>query len=93
VFTELLQAGTLRPSDQPLGPRTSQDLEEAVGFYRGSFLEGFSLADSAPFEEWALLKREELQRQMLAALQQLISHTSAAARSRAPCHTHGTRWS
>ncbi|MCL7454095.1 MAG: hypothetical protein M8467_13710 [Anaerolineae bacterium] len=74
VFTGLLQAGTLRSSDQPLGPLTSQDLEEAVGLYRGSFLEGFSLPDSAPFEEWALLKREELQRQMLWALQQLISH-------------------
>jgi WD40 repeat protein/DNA-binding SARP family transcriptional activator len=74
VFTELLQAGTLRSGDPPLGPRTSQDLEEAVSLYRGSFLEGFSLADSAPFEEWALLKREELQRQMLSALQQLIGH-------------------
>ncbi|HSR35406.1 MAG TPA: BTAD domain-containing putative transcriptional regulator, partial [Anaerolineae bacterium] len=74
VFTELLRAGTLRSSDQPPGPRTSQDLEEAVGLYRGSFLEGFSLADSAPFEEWALLKREQLQRQMLSALQQLIGH-------------------
>jgi WD40 repeat protein/DNA-binding SARP family transcriptional activator len=74
VFTELLQAGTLQPSDQSLGPLTSQDLEEAVGLYRGSFLEGFSLPDSAPFEEWALLKREELQRQLLSALQQLISY-------------------
>jgi WD40 repeat protein/DNA-binding SARP family transcriptional activator len=73
-FAGLLQAGTHQTSEQPLGPLTSQDLEEAVGLCRGSFLEGFSLSDSAPFEEWALLKREQLQRQVLAALQQLISH-------------------
>jgi WD40 repeat protein/DNA-binding SARP family transcriptional activator len=74
VFTELLQAGSLPPSAQPPGPRTSQDLEEAVGLFRGSFLEGFSLPDSAAFEEWALLKREQLQRQVLSALQQLIGY-------------------
>jgi WD40 repeat protein/DNA-binding SARP family transcriptional activator len=74
VFAELLQAETLRPPGQPRSPLTSQDLEEAVALYRGSFLEGFSLPDSAPFEEWALLKREQLQRQVLSALQQLIGH-------------------
>jgi WD40 repeat protein/DNA-binding SARP family transcriptional activator len=73
-FAGLLQAGTHQPSERPLGPLTSQDLEEAVGLCRGSFLEGFSVADGAPFEEWALLKREQLQRQVLAALHQLISH-------------------
>ncbi len=74
VFAELLQAETLRPPGQPSSPLTSQDLEEAIGLYRGSFLEGFSVPDSAPFEEWALLKREQLRRQVLSALQQLISH-------------------
>lgn len=69
-FTELLQAA---PSE-PTGPLTSQDVEDAVDLYRGSFLEGFSLPDSAPFEEWALLKREQLQRQVLSALHQLVSH-------------------
>jgi DNA-binding SARP family transcriptional activator len=33
-------------------------LEEIVKSYRGSFLEGFSLPDSAAFEEWLILTRE-----------------------------------
>ncbi|MFN2231899.1 MAG: BTAD domain-containing putative transcriptional regulator, partial [Anaerolineae bacterium] len=47
-------------------------LESAVALYRGGFLEGFSLPDSAAFEEWALLVREQLQRRMLAALGALV---------------------
>jgi DNA-binding SARP family transcriptional activator/predicted ATPase len=37
-------------------------LEGAAALYRGAFLVGFSIADSAPFEEWALLHRERLHR-------------------------------
>jgi WD40 repeat protein/DNA-binding SARP family transcriptional activator/energy-coupling factor transporter ATP-binding protein EcfA2 len=46
-------------------------LEQGVHLYRGSFLEGFSISDAAPFEEWALLKREQLSRQMLQTLHSL----------------------
>ena len=31
-----------------------REWEAAVGLYRGPFLEGFSVADSPPFEQWAL---------------------------------------
>jgi DNA-binding SARP family transcriptional activator len=48
-----------------------EHLEIAIGLYRGSFLEGFSVRDAAPFEEWALLKRERLSRQMLESLYRL----------------------
>ncbi|HOG48791.1 MAG TPA: BTAD domain-containing putative transcriptional regulator, partial [Anaerolineae bacterium] len=47
---------------------TMGELQSAVALYRGPFLEGFSLADSSPFEGWALLKREELSQQVLVAL-------------------------
>jgi DNA-binding SARP family transcriptional activator len=46
--------------------------EEAVVLYRGSFLEGFSLGDSAAFEDWTLLVRERLQRKALEALGRLV---------------------
>jgi predicted ATPase/DNA-binding SARP family transcriptional activator len=46
-------------------------LEEAMALYRGAFLEGFSLADSPAFEEWAVLERERLSRQAVAALDRL----------------------
>jgi DNA-binding SARP family transcriptional activator len=50
-----------------------ENLESAIGLYRGSFLEGFSVSDAAPFEEWALLKKEQLGRQMLEALHRLAA--------------------
>jgi ABC-type oligopeptide transport system substrate-binding subunit len=49
-------------------------LEAAVALYQGGFLEEFSLPDSPAFEEWALLKREQLQRRALAALGRLADH-------------------
>ena len=51
--------------------QTIARLQEAVALYGGEFLEGFSLGDSAPFEEWTTRKREELHRRVLAALLRL----------------------
>ncbi len=48
-------------------------LQAAINLYRGSFLEGFS-CDSAPFEEWVLVKQEQLNQRMLAALYCLAEH-------------------
>jgi DNA-binding SARP family transcriptional activator len=62
AFDELLEAKNSTPLQ----------LEEAVALYRGAFLEGFSVGDSALFEEWALLKRERLRRQVLNALHRLV---------------------
>ncbi|OQY24033.1 MAG: hypothetical protein B6I35_02455 [Anaerolineaceae bacterium 4572_32.2] len=61
---------TLVEPDQA-GHPTVRQLEEAVGLYRGGFLEGFSLRDSAAFEDWSLIVRERLQRQALTALYRL----------------------
>src|SRR5574341_1323845 len=52
------------------GSSTSQ-LQSAISLYRGPFLEGFSLPDSAPFEEWLLAKREYLSQQTLKLLSRL----------------------
>jgi predicted ATPase/DNA-binding SARP family transcriptional activator len=51
---------------------TMAQLEEAVELYGGDLLEGFSLPDSAAFEEWALLLREQLRRQVMDALNHLV---------------------
>ncbi len=50
----------------------SSQLAEAVALYRGDFLEGFYVKDSAAFEDWALLIRDRLQRQAATALQRLV---------------------
>jgi DNA-binding SARP family transcriptional activator len=48
-------------------------LEQAVALYQGSFLEGFSIGDAPSFEEWVLLKREQLERQLLEMLRRLAT--------------------
>jgi predicted ATPase/DNA-binding SARP family transcriptional activator len=54
--------------EQAIQQSSTTHLKSAIGLYRGSFLEGFSLPDSAPFEEWLLAKREYLSQQMLKLL-------------------------
>jgi DNA-binding SARP family transcriptional activator/predicted ATPase len=47
-------------------------LEGAIDWYRGEFLEGFSLPDSSIFGEWLLLQRERFHRLALDALHRLV---------------------
>ena len=54
-------------------PSATQRLEEAVALYQGRFLEGFSVADSASFEDWVVLTRERLGRELSSALEFLAS--------------------
>ena len=48
-------------------------LERAATLYRGLFLEGLSVADSPAFDEWMLLKGEELRRGAMSALWRLTA--------------------
>lgn len=63
---------------QPERDRDCQDciqkLAEAVELYRGPFLEGLSLDDSAAYEEWVVFKREQYHVEVLSALQQLADY-------------------
>jgi DNA-binding SARP family transcriptional activator len=54
-------------------PAMPERLEEAVALHQGPFLEGFSVADSAPFEDWATTTRERLGRELRSALQVLAA--------------------
>ena len=53
-------------------------LQHAAELYRGHFLAGFFLKDSVPFEEWALVKREQLARLAHAALHTVAEHHALA---------------
>jgi DNA-binding SARP family transcriptional activator/tetratricopeptide (TPR) repeat protein len=67
AFTERLEAkGDLQ--------QLIDQLEGAVDLYRGDFLEGFSIPDSASFEEWALLNRERFRRLVMVALSRLVRY-------------------
>ena len=74
-FEALVQAAAAHshgPSD--LCAECVERLERAVTLYRGDFLSHFFVPDSSAFEDWALLRREGLRRQALAALAQLTTH-------------------
>ena len=49
-------------------------LEQAAALYRGDFLEGFNLANSIPYDEWAMVAREQLHQQLLSALAELTAY-------------------
>ncbi len=48
-------------------------MEQAVALYRGDLLLGLNVTDSAPFEEWATLRRESLHQRALDALTRLAA--------------------
>lgn len=48
-------------------------LGRAMALYHGDFLSQISVADSAPFEEWAVLWRERLRQRAFSALERLAS--------------------
>lgn len=49
-----------------------KDRSAAVDLYVGDFMEGFSLPDSSPFEEWMLLTKQHLQREFLDNCSRLV---------------------
>jgi DNA-binding SARP family transcriptional activator len=75
VFTGLLAAAC---EDHRHGQLAACDaclelLEGALTLYRGDFLAGFSVGDALPFEEWALVQRERLQRLAVETLGHLVN--------------------
>ena len=62
-----------------LDPTHIEQLEAGLALYRGPFLDGFSIPDSAAFEEWCVLHRERLHRQAMGLLCRLA----------AACEGHG----
>jgi DNA-binding SARP family transcriptional activator len=52
-------------------PPGLSNLEEAMRVYQGDFLDGFYIGSDSAFEEWMVLKREQLRRQALETLHHL----------------------
>ncbi|MEM7129461.1 MAG: BTAD domain-containing putative transcriptional regulator [Chloroflexota bacterium] len=61
-------------SSEAIGPELVPQLQTAVSNAQGTFLAGFSIADSPAFEEWLLLQREYFGRQLSLALRHLTHH-------------------
>lgn len=73
AWVDVLAFQTLTVPQQP-----AERLSEGSTLYRGPFLEGFGLKDSAAFEEWVTATREQLERRCLAALAQLAEQFEGA---------------
>jgi len=54
-------------------PLDLESLLRAADLYRGRFLEGFSIPDSIPYEEWIVVKRERLDRMAYQVFHQLAN--------------------
>ena len=55
-----------------------ESFEEAVQLYQGELLQGLLLKHSQPFEEWALMLREQSHRQVMTMLGALAAHFNTA---------------
>ena len=69
----------------------AERLQQAVGLYEGGFLAGFSLGDSAEFEEWLLVRRERYRRLAVEALRALSAHCGQRGEHRQAL-AHAQRW-
>jgi predicted ATPase/DNA-binding SARP family transcriptional activator len=75
VFTDLLTATEQHPHRHLATCKSCiQRLQQAIDLYRGDFLERFFVGDSPAFEEWILIKREELRRRALDTLYRLADY-------------------
>ena len=60
-----------QPGDQ-LCPNCLQRMEDAIALYRDDFMAGFTLRDSASFDDWQFFQSETYKRQLAAALEKLV---------------------
>ena len=74
---------------QPRGglDATTERLVEALSSYRGEFLEGFSIADSARFDDWASSVRERLAREAVGAAEELTRAYAAQGDTELACES------
>ncbi|MGA2380892.1 MAG: BTAD domain-containing putative transcriptional regulator [Spirochaetia bacterium] len=57
-----------------------EKLEEAGALHKGDFLEGFNLKDCPEFDQWQMLKRDELLQEMSYAMERLAQASAEAGR-------------
>lgn len=66
-------------------------LAEAAGLYRDDFMAGFTLRDSAAFDDWQFFQAEELRRELAGALERLVRGHGALGEWEAAT-AHARRW-
>lgn len=77
-FNRLLAScASHRHSTQQVCPQCLKPLQSAVALYRGDFLAGFSLRDSAAFDDWQFFQTDALRRNLSSALERLVEGCAA----------------
>lgn len=71
--------------------RCLRPLAQAAALYRGDFLDGFTLSDSAAFDEWQFFEAESLRQELASALERLVSGHSAVG-DMAQAIAYARRW-
>ena len=71
--------------------RCVEPLTQAVDLYHEDFLAGFSLRDSAAFDDWSFFQTEHLRRELIGALDRLVQQLSAQHDYEAAL-AHARRW-
>lgn len=71
--------------------RCEKPLETALDLYRGHFMEGFSLRDSAAFDDWQFIEAERLGRICTGVLERLTRYLAQESRFESAIKT-GLQW-
>lgn len=75
---ERLWVDTCRFNDLLEGTPTQETLGEAIALYRDNFMTGFTLRDSAEFDNWQSMQTQVFQQKLIGALEQLVALQIAA---------------
>ena len=59
---------------------SAQQLDEAIRLFGNGFLEGFSLRDSPPFDDWQVAVEDALERELASALRRLVDELAERGR-------------
>ena len=71
---ELTRLGPALQNEGKLPLDRVDSLKTVLNLYPGDFLEGFYLTESRGFEEWMLLTRERIERQVIVGMRKLVEY-------------------
>ncbi|MBL8160857.1 MAG: hypothetical protein JNJ61_02655 [Anaerolineae bacterium] len=92
AFTDLLQQTYPATSESDaLTPEQAQMLRGALDLYTADLLAGFHLPDCAEFEQWLLIQREWLQRELGSGLRRYALYQSGQGQAQVALD-HARRW-
>jgi DNA-binding SARP family transcriptional activator/predicted ATPase len=92
AFRRCIRAGRgPMPEDVSRPWAGAAELEQAAALYRGDFMTGFLIDESAGFEDWQLRQEDALRRDLAEALARLVAYHEARRNTPAALE-HAQRW-